>query len=260
LLSQLFYEYFSFMNYLFQVLGTSQSHGDTGYGAISYEITGGSGKYFLAYGWMVDIFLASNNAPTFEINAWGVFWVVSLPTGHDPALPRESQDKHAKIPNFLSKLPKKETNDPNLVEYAMSFLNRPANGVNHATANSQSLLTKITDDGFLSFDQKNSDTEYTLQWTSFPKSFPNGTFSNTGVLDLMDTKKNNSLGSVNFVSSSLGQAREVPGGGLAYGGITYWISGGKGIFSGATGVMIDIFVAADNAETNPVYAWGLFWI
>jgi hypothetical protein len=145
-----------------------------------------------------------------------------------------------------------------LVEFAVSFLNRPSNGVNHATANTQTLLTKISDDGFLSFTQKNSDTECTLQWTSVPKSFPNGTFSNAGVL--LDTKNNNSLGAVNFVSSSLGQAREVPGGGLGYGGITYWISGGKGIFSGATGVMIDLFVAADNATSNPIYVWGLFWL
>jgi hypothetical protein len=76
------------------VLGSSRSHGATGYGAISYEITGGSGKYFLTYGWMVDIFVANDNAPTFEINAWGVFWVVSLPTGHNPALPREPQEKN----------------------------------------------------------------------------------------------------------------------------------------------------------------------
>lgn len=46
------------------------------YGAITYNITGGTGRFANAYGMMVDTFLAGNSSsPTFTINAWAFFWL-----------------------------------------------------------------------------------------------------------------------------------------------------------------------------------------
>jgi hypothetical protein len=235
-----------------RVLGTSQNGPGFSYGSISYEIIGGRGSYNGAKGWMVDTFIAFDDEPSFNINAWGWFYVPSGQT-KSPAVPIVYLPKSSP-----QKLLDRETTkaEPQRIEFACIFNNNPQNGVNHAIAGSQYLSTTITPKSVY-VTQTPLDVSTLLNWTSVPVSYPNGTFSNSGTIELINSVKG-TLASISFQSSSLGQARNGPNN--EYGGITYWIGNGTGLWEGAQGTMIDMFISPDNSQSNPILVWAVFWI
>ena len=143
------------------------------------------------------------------------------------------------------------------VEFVAVFENLPVDGVNHATAPSQSILTKVSYDSPLAQASKNLSDNPLANWTSFPKSYPNGTFSNQGTIALIDNGE--LLASFSFYNNVLGMERDTSQ--YSYGGITYWIDHGEGYWEGASGVMVDLFVApVDDNGATPIYVWAMFWV
>uniref|UniRef100_A0A7S4NE18 Uncharacterized protein n=1 Tax=Paramoeba aestuarina TaxID=180227 RepID=A0A7S4NE18_9EUKA len=73
-----------------RVEGVSRDLGDNNYGSISYEITGGTGRYEGAQGWLVDYFWGYGDSPAFLIGAWGCF-CVPLNKQQQPQQPQPQQ-------------------------------------------------------------------------------------------------------------------------------------------------------------------------
>jgi len=206
------------------------------------------------------MFIAVDSSPSFDIDAWGWFYLPS--DSESLGLPRE----HRSVPSQLNlpSLPSPSKPRPDLlqrIEFALVFQNTPVNGVNHAKAPPQDQFTYLfPDTGELYFetDYISNTTNLAMTWTSYPISYPNGTFSNMGSISL--NSETTVIASLNFTSSTLGQERNGPNAGDAYGGITYWINSGFGLWQGANGVMVDIFRSPNDATENPIMVWGIFWI
>jgi len=140
----------------------------------------------------------------------------------------------------------------NIYEYALTFNTIPVGNVNHGVASSQ-----LRDNNFHESGPKyhvfSTAEEASAVWLSEVTSYANGTFSEAG---------NITFGSVDnlifFQSRVLGTAQGLPG--VGYGSISYEITNGTGIFKGAKGWMVDIFVAFDDRPSFDINAWGWFYV
>jgi len=187
---------------------------------------------------------------------------------HTPCHMQTSPPRKIKKPKMISfqskkiskkKVPRKKKAIQR-VEFAAIFQNHPINGVNHGKASSQDIFTTIGENGTLSFAQTTTPTSLVLLWTSTPVSYQNGTFSNSGSVALAFSSNSSVIASINFQSNTLGQARNGPNSGDAYGGITYAILHGTGYWKTAQGTMIDMFIAPASDTTFPILVWAIFWI
>jgi hypothetical protein len=203
---------------------------------------------------MVDIFVGADASPSFDISAWGWFYTPTLTSTPPTTRPTKLEGPHF-APSFVPS--RTDPADLTRLEFNVIFDNHPVLGINHAIAPGELLDTLISPEGEFQFAAYGITSDLKLLWTSYPVSYPNGTFSNSGVVSLGNLTL--TVASLTFNSSSLGQSRVDPSG-VNYGGITYWITGGSGLWKNAKGAMIDMFVAPQNADSYPILAWAIFWI
>ena len=142
-------------------------------------------------------------------------------------------------------------------EFALRFSCVSINGVNHAIAKSQSLVTTLLGLGqppiFNVFADDDSSIE--AHWTSVLVNQSATSWSEKGNITFGSDGK----AALHFESPGMSGSIFSPN----YGAITYNITGGSGLFLGATGMMVDTFIAAaSNNASAPftINAWGFFWI
>lgn len=140
-------------------------------------------------------------------------------------------------------------------EFVLIFDTEPIEGINHGVATSMNLNTTIL---MKSIDFEVIDNilnEQKALWVSTLTSFDNSTdtWTEEGNITVMtDT--------IYFTSLGSGHAFNGPYNGDSYGGITYQIIGGTGIFDEASGIMVDTFVSTFGQTTFDINVWGIFWI
>jgi hypothetical protein len=248
--------------------GISREMGtNVSYGGISYNITGGSGAFEGATGWMVDVFLASpETGSAMFIDAWGIYFLPGQ-SDKDGVLQEGSQvsasasepsaeGSRGILPSVHSSLLASPA-PPGLFEFSLLFSTTPVDGVNHGTAFDLETLTTVVPPtglpGLMVGIAGSSSGATTLHWLSKAHAFPNGTFVNTGTLQLQD-KTGHQTGALAFQSVGLGHSGP-PSGGWGFGGIVYEITGGTGVWSSVTGgVFVDMFAASPGAGDNAPFA------
>jgi len=139
-------------------------------------------------------------------------------------------------------------------EFALTFNTTPINNVNHGIAFTQSLITYINAEAMQFEDAVSTDGDAVLWTSELTSTGPNNTWTEKGNLTF-------AFNSVLFFSSvGKGHAFDGPSTGDSYGGITYQIYDGLGVFQGASGVMVDTFVSTANVASFDINAWAIFWV
>jgi hypothetical protein len=263
------------------------------YGTITYIVTGGEGAFAGAQGWMVDMFIAANGSPAFDINAALVLWVsddgetqedlpLQLPQGKGRSssvsvsdekkrtMMKKKKKKNQKaFPTKPTTLTTTVSGSFTRVEFALLFEAHPVNGYNHGVASSQVLTSSLSgnDESPLSFMQQNitllpESSSVSLHWLSHSTSYDNGTFSNVGNLTLSDDTSGHVLAQLLFENDGLGSFAYGPNmsDGSNYGGIGYQILSGSGLWEGAFGGFADMFIGTGDNVYFPISALGVFWI
>jgi len=156
-------------------------------------------------------------------------------------------------------------------EFALKFNCTPSpTGVNHAWAVTQSLITNLTSvpPRFVEIDEKEGHAE----WVSVLVNQTANSWSEKGNISFTPKRRAEASLLHKVRDDAVGNGEEEdmlhfesPGltgviFGNNHGAITYNITGGTGRFRGATGMMVDTFVALPNQTTFAINAWGFFWL
>ncbi len=136
-----------------------------------------------------------------------------------------------------------------MIQFALAFKCVNIDGVNHATANSQSLISDLSGT-FPRFSvMKGEGVAY---WTSILVNQSATSWWERGNITFDDDKKD----ILHFESPGMTGVIYGPN----YGAISYNITGGTGKFKGASGMMVDTFIAPPNSTTFDINAWGFVWL
>jgi hypothetical protein len=147
-------------------------------------------------------------------------------------------------------------------QFALKFKCISENGVNHATAESQTLVTEVRDNAVPSFSIfEDTEDGFVAKWTSVLVNQTATSWSEKG--NITFGKKSKMFATATVPDSIL--FFESPGMtgvifGPNFGAIQYNITGGTGRFHGARGMMIDTFFVPPNATAFDINAWGFFWL
>lgn len=144
---------------------------------------------------------------------------------------------------------------PPSFQFALMFNCTPNGTVNHAEAHSQVLSTMIHNGSPKFHVHTDSSSDEKAFWTSSLVNSSATHWSEIGTV-AFGASPNTAAGTLTFASPGMSGVVFSPD----YGAIQYNITGGTGIFAGASGMMVDTFISSGNTSWFYINAWGFVWL